>query len=199
MKKTVLFPTIIFCLQLLNLANAQKGADLISGNLDFLLGAKQINAEFTYDEMAVGKYKLESQFIEAKVTELNSQKPGKGDKWLAKWNDEKTRLNEPNFLKLLNKYLAKNKITAKKENPGCKYTMVVKTKFYEKGWDSYVTIASQSSEIRLEIIFYETQNRDKELAKMSVNAYGSGGAVYSAYATAGKITGKEIYKTINNK
>ena len=194
MKKSILL-TLLLTLSLAIDGIAQK-VDLIDGNLDFLKGIISLGVEFRYTETAVGEYKLESEYISAKVNELNEKKSGKGDKWLAQWNDEKIRLNEPNFIKYLNKELSKLKIVAKKSSPKSKYTMVVETKFIEKGWDTYVTIVSSASEVSLVIMFYEGADREKEVAKMSIQAAGSGGAIYSAYAVAGKGLGKFIRKTI---
>jgi len=176
---------------------AQK-SELVSGNLDFLRGADNINIEFRYDQASVGEYKTESEFIAAKVAELNKDKPGKGDKWLARWNEDKIVFYEPYFLKYLNKALAKNKIVAIKSIPGTGYTMVVDTKFIEKGWDTYVTMISSDSEVRLDVLFYEGSDRDKEIARISVVAAGSGGAIYSAYALAGKVVGKIIKTSLQN-
>jgi len=50
-------------------------------------------------------------------------------------------------------------------------------------------MVSSYSEVRLEILFYEGSNRDNVIAKLSINASGSGGVVYSAYAVAGKSIG----------
>ena len=77
--------------------------------------------------------------------------------------------------------------------------MVVETKFIEKGWDTYLTIVSSASEVSLVVMFYEGADREKEVAKVSIQAAGSGGAIYSAYAGAGKGLGKFIRKAIKEK
>ncbi len=197
MKKSILI-TLLFSLNLA-IEGAAQNVDLITGNLDFLKGILSIGVEFRYTETAVGEYKLESEYISAKVNELNEKKSGKGDKWLAQWNEEKIRLNEPNFIKYLNKELSKVKIVAKKGSPKSKYSMVVETKFIEKGWDTYLTIVSSASEVSLVVMFYEGADREKEVAKVSIQAAGSGGAIYSAYAGAGKGLGKFIRKAIKEK
>ena len=67
---------------------AQENA-LVSGNLDFLKQEKVFYIDFSYDQMAVGDFRTESDYINKKVAEQNNAEPGKGDKWLVKWNQKK--------------------------------------------------------------------------------------------------------------
>ena len=68
-----LIATLLLGLQ----ANAQK-VKTTSGNADILKSETSINIEFNYDNISVGKYKNEQEYITAKTEEYNKKEPGKG-------------------------------------------------------------------------------------------------------------------------
>jgi len=55
------------------------------------------------------------------------KKPGDGDRWAQAWQDDRTRLFQPSFLKELNDKLEKQGVVAKENASDAKYTLVVKT------------------------------------------------------------------------
>ena len=59
-------------------AVAQK-VKVTSGNPDILKSETSVNVEFTYDNISVGKYKTEKEYVDAKTEEYNKKEPGKGD------------------------------------------------------------------------------------------------------------------------
>ena len=54
---------------------------LADGKLDFLKGQSAVNIEFTYDNMSVGKFNKEDDYIISKKDEYNKKEPGRGDNW----------------------------------------------------------------------------------------------------------------------
>jgi hypothetical protein len=162
---------------------------LLSGNLLFLKHEKVINIEFVYDSMGVGS-KTEAEYILEKVNEQNESLPGKGDKWLVEWNDNKA-FNYPNaFIVNFNKKMKKSGIVAEKHSSAAKYTMVVKTHHFESGF-SGIGLITMASEVNLEILFYESNIRSQEVAKLSLGSVsGASGAPATAYGVAGTNTAK---------
>ena len=61
------------------------------GSVSALKGEKNINTEFTYDNMGVGKFKTEAEYVAKKTDEYNKKEPGKGDKWAQDWVADQNR------------------------------------------------------------------------------------------------------------
>lgn len=82
-------------------AVAQK-IKLVDGDLFALKNEKQLNVAFTYDQLKVGKFDNEADYVQKKTTEYNQKEAGKGDTWAKAWkNDRKDRF-EPSFVSLFN-------------------------------------------------------------------------------------------------
>ena len=55
---------------------------LIEGNIPAdLKKEKSVNIEFSYENMSVGKFDKEQDYIAAKREEYNNKEAGRGDKW----------------------------------------------------------------------------------------------------------------------
>ncbi|MEI7661267.1 MAG: hypothetical protein WCK34_03675 [Bacteroidota bacterium] len=175
--------------------------NVVFGDLKFLKSEKIINTEFVYDSMGVGKM-TENEYIMQKVTELNNSQSGKGDKWLVDWNDRK-KFNYPvAFMESFNKKLMKSGLVAEKNASAAKYTMVVKTLYFEAGFYLLGLDIAEASKVILEILFFESNNRSLPIATIFlVPASGGGGAPAMAYGAAGKIAGKYLVQNVfqNNK
>ena len=91
----LLLLTFLFGLQI----NAQK-VKTTSGSDDILKPESSINIEFNYDNISVGKYKNEQDYIAAKTEEYNKKEAGKGDSWAASWKNDKQSRFEPKFIEL---------------------------------------------------------------------------------------------------
>lgn len=163
-----------------------------SGSEDILKPENSITIEFNYDNISVGKYKNEQDYITAKTEEYNKKEAGKGDAWAASWKNDRESRFEPKFIELF------------KTNTGmtvvadAKYTMIVKTVSIEPGWN--IGISRKNAEIDLEIWIVETANKSNKLASFTINnvpggtAFGydfdTGTRIAEAYAKAGKSLGK---------
>lgn len=167
---------------------------LVEGDLSVLKSEQKINTEFTYDNMRVGKYDKEADYISDKTESLNKKEPGRGDTWAKAWvNDRKERF-EPKFNELFEK--SSNMSTSK----DAKYTLIFKTITTEPGFN--IGITRKNAEINAEVLVVETANRDKVIAKATVQKavgrtfggydFDTGERLSEAYADAGKALGKFV-------
>jgi len=195
MKKSV----IIAIVCLLTISISGKAQE----NLSFLKGEKKINLEYNYDNVTVGK-KSEATYCSEKVADYNKKNQGKGDNWLKQWKSNRETAYQPKFEELLNKFLIEKGISAYPKNNDAKYTMTVNTIIIEPGYN--IGISRKSAYITIEVVFVETANKDKVLAKKTfknmpgATAFGEdydvGTRVKEGYAKAGKEVAKWILKAI---
>ena len=188
---TLLFVTFVATIT----TNAQR-VKLADGKLDFLKSESGINVEFTYDNMSVGKFSKEDDYIASKKEEYNKKEPGRGDGWAKSWVNDREARYQPRFNELFQKY---GELGIKKD---AKYTMIFHTTFTEPGYN--VGVWKKNAEISAEILIVETANRGTVLAKITVqnspgrsfwgNDYDTGERLAEAYATAGKAVGKFMKK-----
>ena len=174
-------------------ANAQK-IKTNSGNPDILKAETTLNIEFVYDNISVGKFKSEAEYIKAKTEEYNKKEAGKGDTWAASWARDKAARFEPKFIELFN---INSGMT---ESKSAKYTLIFKTLAIEPGYN--IAISRKNAEIDAEVWIVETDNRDKKVCTLSISnvpggtAFGydfdTGLRISEAYANAGKKLAKYL-------
>jgi len=168
----------------------------MEGNLSALKGQKSINTEFVYDNMKVGKFDKEEEYVSSKKEELNKKEAGKGDKWSQDWVDDRKEQFEPKFNELFEK---SSEIDAGPKTDA-KYTLIFKTTFTEPGFN--VGVWRKNAEINGEVWIVETANKNNVIAKISIQKalgrtfggydFDTGGRISEAYADAGKALGKFI-------
>lgn len=173
--------------------NAQR-IKLVEGDLSVLKNEQSINTEFTYDNMRVGKYDKEADYIADKTKSLNKKEAGRGDTWAKAWIDDRTDRFEPKFNELFEK---SSNMTISKN---AKYTLIFKTLTTEPGFN--IGITRKNAEINGEAWIVETANRDKVVAKATVQKalgrtfggydFDTGERLSEAYADAGKALGRFI-------
>jgi hypothetical protein len=181
---------IAFCT---STAVAQK-VKVTSGNPDILKPESTVNIEFVYDNISVGKYKSEKEYIAAKTEEYNKKEAGTGDSWAKKWETDKANRYEPKFIEL---FTLNSGMTVKKD---AKYTIIIKLLSIEPGYN--IGISRKNAEIDVEILIVETANRENKACVISVNnipggtAFGydfdTGLRISEAYANAGKKLAKYL-------
>lgn len=184
-----LIATLLLGLQ----ANAQK-VKTTSGNADILKSETSINIEFNYDNISVGKYKNEQEYITAKTEEYNKKEPGKGDSWAASWKNDKQSRFEPKFIELFKINSGMSVMTE------AKYTLIFKTLSMEPGFN--VGVMRKNAEIDAEVWIVETANKSNKLATFTISnvpggtAFGydfdTGLRISEAYANAGKKLAKYL-------
>lgn len=173
-------------------ASAQK-IKTTEGSFDVLKNETSINIEFTYENMSVGKFDKEADYIKAKTEEYNKKEPGRGDAWAASWISDRASRYEPRFI---SEFQEATKMTVKKDS---KYTLIFKTTTTEPGYN--IVISRKNAEIDAEVTIIETATKVKIATLTVKNApgriyggydYDTGVRITEAYAVSGKRLGKYI-------
>ncbi len=168
-------------------ANAQK-VKTTSGNSEILKAETSVNIEFVYDNLSVGKYSNEKEYVTAKTAEYNKKEPGKGDTWAKSWANDKASRFEPKFIELF------NMTSGMMQSDKAKYTLIFKTISIEPGYN--IGISRKNAQLDAEVWIVETGDRDKKVCTLTINNV-PGGTVFGydfdtglriseAYANAGK-------------
>lgn len=167
---------------------------LTDGNLSALKNEKNIKVEFTYDNMKVGKFDKEEDYVRTKKEEYNKKEPGRGDSWAKSWVDDRAYRFEPKFNELFEKY---SDLSNKKD---AKYTLILHTSFTEPGFN--VGVWKKNAEINTDAWIVETADHNKVIAKISMDRvpgrsfwggdYDTGARIAECYADGGKALGKFI-------
>jgi len=175
----------------------------VKGDLDPIKQYDKVQVVFDYSEMSVGKYKEEKNYVDYKVAELNEDEPGKGDKWIQGWRDNREAKYEPKFEELINEYVEKVGLSAYKSLEDAPVKMVIKTYHTEPGFN--VGVMRKDAHIHVKVHFVE-KGSDNEFATMDIkNVPGRGGMGYDfdaafriqeAYAKLGKEVGKYLVKKV---
>ena len=177
--------------------------------LSFLAGQTEVNLEFSYENMNVGKI-TEAEYKAEKIKKYNEKQPGKGDKWAEKWENSRVSTYEPMFDELINKILFKKKTGAivSKGKSGAKYTLIVRTTMQEPGFNSYVMKVNPSA--NYEMTFVETATKKvvakaelMRVAGVVVNDndfdFDPSNRIKECYAKAGKVMGTNMAKAMAKK
>jgi hypothetical protein len=164
------------------------------GDKNVLKNESTINIEFTFDNLSVGKYSKEEDYIKAKKDEYNRKEPGRGDTWATRWKDDQTSRYPPDFINLFEKN------TGMSTSKDAKYTLIFHTTSIEPGFN--IGITRKNAYIDAEVLIVETANKDKVALKLSLdnapgkvfmgNDYDTGERISEAYAKAGKELGKYL-------
>jgi len=186
--------SLLFVLLIAGTNSYAQKVKLLSGKLTVLKSVENLNLEYDYSKMGVGKFSNEEDYIKTKKADYNKKEEGRGDTWEQSWVADRKNRFEPQFEELFNKYSG---ITAG-NIPEAKYTLIFKTKFTEPGYNVYVS--RRNAEIDGEALLVETANPTKVLARLSVlncqgrtmggNDYDTGTRLQESYAVAGKGLGK---------
>jgi len=194
-------------------ATAQK---LKSGDLKILKGEKTMNIKYDYSWMEVGKFKTEAEYLKKGTDDRNNKKPGSGDEWANKWNNDKSARYQPAFEEKFNGSADGCALEIKPNATDARYTLVVHTTFLEQGVETVVMGSAKSASVDLVIEVVETAAPDKVLAsvessgnkpksnaRMTVGGvpvnkevYDAGARITECYESAGKALGKFICKEL---
>jgi hypothetical protein len=184
----ILFPIAI------SLGASGQRIKVIEGDFSVLKGEQKINTEFTYDNMKVGKFDKEEDYIAEKKESLNKKEAGRGDTWSKAWVTDRKERFEPKFNDLFEK---SSNMSIEKD---AKYTLIFKTTFTEPGFN--VGVYRKNAEINAEVWIVETANRDKLIAKATIMKapgrtgggfdFDTGERLGEAYEMSGKALGRYI-------
>ena len=168
---------------------------VLEGDLSPLKGQTAVKTEFTYDNMSVGKFPKEADYIAQKKTDLDKKEPGRGDKWEQTWVSDRQERFEPQFRELFSKYSGIS--TTGEDSP---YTLIFKTLKTEPGWNIGITRAPAFIDAEAWVV--DTKDPAKVLAKISITKapgrdamgydYETGARLQEAYAKSGKELGAFI-------
>lgn len=168
---------------------------LIEGDLSPLKGQKSLKTEFTYDNMSVGKFPKEADYIAKKKADLDEKEAGRGDKWEATWVSDRNERFEPQFRELFSKYADMSTVD---ENAA--YTLIFKTVKTEPGWN--IGISRSPAFIDAEAWIVDSKDNSKVIAKITITKapgrdamgydYETGARLQEAYAKSGKELGAFI-------
>ncbi|WP_341836572.1 hypothetical protein WJU16_01560 [Chitinophaga pollutisoli] len=174
-------------------ANAQK-IRVTEGSLDVLKNEKDINIEFTYNNMKVGKFDKEADYVSSRVKDLNKKEAGRGDTWAKAWVDDRKERFEPKFEELF------TQVTDLKFANKAKYTLIFNTSFTEPGFN--VGVMRKNAYISGEFLLVESADHSKVAAKGTLekspgrtfwdNDFDTGERISEAYEMAGKALGRYI-------
>lgn len=194
--KRILLTTSIIALSFWVQAQRVK---LLSGDPKPIQNETKINVLFTYENMSVGRFDKEAEYIASKKEDYNKKEPGRGDKWEKAWVSDRKARFEPAFTDLFEK----NTPFAIGNYPDSKYTMVINTSRTEPGYNIY--ISKKNAEIDLEVKIMETDSK-KVICEYSVKRspgrtfggydYDTGERIEESYAAAGKHFGKDLKKDL---
>ncbi|SFP53907.1 hypothetical protein [Parafilimonas terrae] len=167
---------------------------VLEGSIDAVKTESSLNLEYTYDNMSVGKFDKEEDYIAKKKEDYNNKEAGRGDTWAKAWVDDRKNRFEPKFEELFTEY--SDKSNSKK----AKYTLIFKTVFTEPGYN--VGVMRKNAQINAIVLIVETANPANVIAKISVDKalgrtfggydFDTGGRIAEAYADAGKALGKYL-------
>jgi len=165
---------------------------LLSGSMKDVKKEKSFNITFAYDSMLVGRNVDESRFLTDLEDRWKVKDPAKGAELVKKWYSDRTRLYEPAFIKSFKRYAI-----VEMPDVQAKYTLILKTKRTEGGWDAWVT--GHSGLIDGELWVVETADPRNVVAIIGFNElmgkYDIGGdlemglRIESAYDFAGRVLG----------
>jgi len=166
------------------------------GSIDAVKSETVLNFEFAYDNMKVGKFDKEEDYVAKKKEEYNKKEEGRGDNWAKAWVDDRKDKFEPKFIELFTEHSGKTR------SKTAKYTLIFKTTFTEPGFN--VGVWRKNAELNGEVWIVETTNPSNVIAKISVEKalgrtfggydFDTGGRIMEAYADAGKALGKMLEK-----
>ncbi len=179
-------------------ANGQK-VKVTEGDLNVLKGVTTMKIQYDYSDLKVGG-KAETDYVNEKVEAYNKKEAGKGDKWLSNWKGDREGRYERQFEEKFEEF---SNIDIDTKGSGT-YTMIVKTRRIEPGFNIYVK--KKYAELDSDIWIVETASPGKVLAKITVDGapgrtYGSddmdtGVRIAEAYEMTGKAVGKHLKKEL---
>lgn len=168
--------------------------DLRSGDVAVLSGQKIVNIEYDYSEFGVGKFATEKEYLDKKSAEYNAKEEGKGDTWKKAWVDDRKNRFEPKFEELFNKGMADKGLQAVQSRPDATYTLIVRTKFVEPGFN--VGVMRKNAYVDYEVDLVESANKSAKVAQLNLRNvpggqfggfdFDTGVRIAESYAKAGK-------------
>ena len=191
----------VFTMLISTLCIAQK--PVIEGDFTVLKEQKKINVEFTYDNMSVGDFEKESDYVMEIVNERNEEEAGSGDEWKMRWESDRAERFEPKFVELFNKQMEDRELAVEAESEAL-YTLRINTDHTEPGWNAGVMRRSAHINVTIELIESGSEKESVGLMRLKKvpgrDVWGfdfdTGKRLEEAYAMTGKIFAKYLDKKV---
>ncbi|WP_026631601.1 hypothetical protein [Dyadobacter alkalitolerans] len=193
MKKTI-YAAVIAIVAIGATDTFAQRVELKSGDIAVLSGQKTVNVEYDYSEFGVGKFATEKEYLDKKSAEYNAKEAGKGDAWKKAWVDDRKNRFEPKFEELFNKGMADKGLQAVQSRPDATYTLIVRTKFVEPGFN--VGVMRKNAYVDYEVDLVESANKSAKVAQLNMRNvpggqfggfdFDTGVRIAESYAKAGK-------------
>ncbi len=182
--------------------NAQK-IKVEQGELSSFKGITELNVEYDYSDMGVGKFKTEEAYIEKKKNDYNEDEPGKGDAWEEEWNADKENTYQMKFEQLFNLIMLSEETGIEIGFfPSAEYTLILKTTFLEPGYN--IGISSKNASINVEVFLVKTEDPSNVITQLDMDKVPGRGSfggdfdteyrIGEAYAKGGKELAQIICK-----
>lgn len=176
---------------------AKSKISIQSGDVSKLKG-KTFKVEFTYDNISVGKFASEDEYIAKKKAEYNEKEPGRGDKWAAAWKADRANRFEPAFIAKWNELGEASGTKVSKDAGDDK--LIIKTTSMEPGFN--VGVAHEPANIYATLTFQDAGGKtlavvqaDKVPGQTFTGDFDTGLRLSESYEKLGK----DVYKTISKK
>ena len=198
--KKVLVAAVLF---VTTVTMAQK-MEVVKGDFGFLKGQKEINVEFTYDNLKVMEDNLTNdQYVSNREADLNSKSKGNGEIWKKKWYSSREMAYEPKFLELVNTILTKKNVALNfdKGLKNAKYTLIVDAVWIYPGYN--VVMMKKGAKVSTNLKFVETANRANVVLEINSNnapgdvfggSFSNEDRISEGYEKTGKSLGQLILK-----
>lgn len=187
---------MLLSIGLFSFHNAKAQVYVKKGDLKALLSDQStIGVRFTYNNMSVGKFGSEENYVLQKVNRYDNMKLGRGKIWHKAWINDRFCHFQPEFLHWLTKRTAKTQLQFLDNTDETKYTMVVNTDYVDLGFNAL--IIRKRAQIHTTIKIVETAT-NKEVAVLKVAAQ-SPRFIYSYDEIFSKIRVGQAYKEAGKK
>lgn len=138
--------------------------EVTSGDLSLLKGAGVINIQYDYSKLTVGGYPTLDDWIAYKKKTYETRSGKSGDEWYKNWINSRDNVMVPRFEDVMNKKLAKSKLSVAQNTQSAKYTLVVKLTHYIEdnvGWPYFIGVMTM---FEAKVYLVETQKPETILA-----------------------------------
>ena len=98
--------SLLFVLLIAGTNSYAQKVKLLSGKLTVLKSVENLNLEYDYSKMGVGKFSNEEDYIKTKKADYNKKEEGRGDTWEQSWVADRKNRFEPQFEELFNELTA---------------------------------------------------------------------------------------------
>jgi hypothetical protein len=189
---------------LVSMTMMSQDMDVVKGDFNFLKDQKEINVEFTYDNLKLLKEnKSDAEYVSERVADLNGKAKGSGESWKKKWYSSRDLLFESKFLELANVVLSKEgkDVVFQEEAKQAKYTLIVDAVWIYPGYN--VVMAKKGAKVSTVLRFVETGNKKNVVLEIKSDeapgdvfggSFSNEDRIGEGYAKTGKSLAKMLLK-----